>query len=290
MQQPRSRELHRQLQLWESSPVRDVSDRPAVRFSFVRFRDNHRGSQSVLYVHRLLHRSTQECTVFVGFVLQPDVDVNAVGPHVDVVLLREVTLRPCLVLIGPLFRSLTHAGSRTTTFALSPLARSPTRACRSSEKSPVEIPFRYSHVISSSSSPFSSGTAAAPAAGTEHDRPSKVCHGLAVDAPEVCRPRQNLTLGKRPIANNQAASLFVTTPRMFCKKVIDFHINRRLKHPYGSLTNQLIQRTAPLGVCSKRHHFRSRNSTLRTVGWNLINISRSVSRGVSLCPLWAAED
>lgn len=45
----------------------------------------------------------QNALFSIGIILQPDVDVDSIGPDVNVVPLREVTFRPLLVFVGPLF-------------------------------------------------------------------------------------------------------------------------------------------------------------------------------------------
>lgn len=125
---PRSRVLHRRRPLWETSSARDGSGPAAVHSSFVCFRGSRPESRSTLCGHRPTedgsdgeaddlslniqlrirrhpiirprrHRSARECTVFVGIVLEPDVDVDAVGPGVNVLLLREITFRPLLIFV-----------------------------------------------------------------------------------------------------------------------------------------------------------------------------------------------
>ncbi len=76
------------------------------------------GDQFLLPVRRRPHQH-QEALLLIGVVFQADVDVNAVGPDVDVLLVRADRAASSR-------RTPAHHASfsRTITFALSPFARS----------------------------------------------------------------------------------------------------------------------------------------------------------------------
>ena len=78
----------------------------------------------------------QQALLLVFRVFQPNIDVDAIRPQVDILLAREIATIPFLVLARP------FSLSRTITFGLNPLAFSPSSDCKASEKSPVEMPLR----------------------------------------------------------------------------------------------------------------------------------------------------
>ena len=69
-------------------------------------------------------------------VLEPGLQMDAVGPEVDVALGREIALAPALVLVDQ------TSFSRAMVEADSPAASLPSSAASASSKSPVEMPFR----------------------------------------------------------------------------------------------------------------------------------------------------
>ena len=62
----------------------------------------------------------------IALVPQPHVHVNAVGPDVDVLLVREITMAPLLVLLAPLVLK------ADDDVGLNPLASTPSSDCRAS--------------------------------------------------------------------------------------------------------------------------------------------------------------
>jgi hypothetical protein len=70
------------------------------------------------------------------FVFDACLEMDAIGPDVDVALRRQIALLPRGVLVEP------TSFSRPMADADNPAASLPSSAARASEKSPVEIPFR----------------------------------------------------------------------------------------------------------------------------------------------------
>ena len=98
------------------------------------------GDQLLLAVGRGAHQHQDALPIF----FQADVEVDAVGPHVDVLLPVQGPLGPLLEFSLPDFL---EPGDRRSRQAR---AAGPTSAARASLKSPVLMPLRYSQGISSS--------------------------------------------------------------------------------------------------------------------------------------------
>ena len=99
------------------------------------------GDQFLVAIGRGAHQDEDALPIF----FQANIEVDAVGPQVDVFLSFQGTFAPIVVFLLPRL-----ALSRVTVEADSPAACGPTSAAKASLKSPVLTPFRYSQGISSS--------------------------------------------------------------------------------------------------------------------------------------------
>ena len=90
------------------------------------------------------HISTNKHQNTMPRVLQPGLQVHTVDPEIDVAFARQVPLLPLRQFLLP------PCLSRLSVARDNPGASGPKRACKASEKSPVEMPLRYSHGRSAS--------------------------------------------------------------------------------------------------------------------------------------------